>query len=68
MSKLKIIQQQMQVQEAYAAFKLRPYQSDIVKQATDARGSVLIEAPTGAGKSVMAKEIIRNETSAGAQF
>ena len=44
---------------------LRPYQSDIVDRASKAKGSVLIELPTGGGKSLIAKEIIRQETDKG---
>lgn len=40
---------------------LRPYQSDIVRSVKKFKGSVLIEAPTGAGKSVIASEIAKNE-------
>ncbi len=42
-------------------FKNRPYQTDIINIATDAKGSVLIESPTGSGKTYMAKQIIQNE-------
>lgn len=45
--------------------QLRPYQADIIDRASRAKGSVLIEAPTGAGKSVMAKFIARNEIDNG---
>ena len=41
---------------------LRPYQKHIIEEVGIQKGSVLIEAPTGAGKSVMASEIARNET------
>jgi len=44
---------------------LRPYQSDIVERATKAKGSVLVELPTGGGKSIIAKEIIQGETDRG---
>lgn len=44
---------------------LRPYQEDIIKRASSFKGSVLIEAPTGAGKSVIACEIAKNETAKG---
>ncbi|WP_151900547.1 DEAD/DEAH box helicase [Sulfurimonas hydrogeniphila] len=44
---------------------LRPYQKDIIQQATKAKGSVLVEAPTGSGKSVMASKIVENETLTG---
>ena len=46
-------------------FELRPYQADIVERASKANGSVLIELPTGGGKSVIAKEIIKHETDGG---
>ena len=44
---------------------LRPYQSDIIDRSNEAKGSVLIEAPTGAGKSVMASHIARYEIDQG---
>ncbi|WP_348653174.1 DEAD/DEAH box helicase [uncultured Sulfurimonas sp.] len=44
---------------------LRPYQSDIVKIVKNSAGSVLVEAPTGAGKSVIASQIAKNETMNG---
>ncbi len=46
-------------------FSLRPYQSNIIEDTTAAEGSVLIEAPTGSGKSVMANEIAKNEIDKG---
>ncbi len=48
-----------------ASFELRPYQKNIIEDATSAEGSVLIEAPTGSGKSVMASEIARSEVAKG---
>ncbi|HHH72523.1 MAG TPA: DEAD/DEAH box helicase, partial [Sulfuricurvum sp.] len=47
------------------AFELRPYQNDIIEDVTEAEGSVLIEAPTGSGKSVIASEIARLEVEKG---
>ena len=47
------------------AIELRPYQADIVKRASEAKGSVLIELPTGGGKTIIAKEIIRREIDNG---
>jgi len=44
---------------------LRPYQADIINRATKFDGNVLIEAPTGAGKSIIAKEIAKEEISNG---
>lgn len=44
---------------------LRPYQDDIAKKVATSKDSVLIEAPTGAGKSVIACEIARNEINKG---
>jgi len=46
-------------------FELRPYQTHIIHQAKVAESSVLIEAPTGSGKSVMASEIAKDETVKG---
>jgi superfamily II DNA or RNA helicase len=46
-------------------FTLRPYQEEIINQTTKARGSVLIEAPTGSGKSVIASKVALNETKKG---
>jgi len=46
-------------------FELRPYQSHIIEDTTSAKGSVLIEAPTGSGKSVMANEIAKKEIEKG---
>ena len=40
---------------------LRPYQNDIINSVRDTNGSVLIEVPTGGGKSVIASEIAKNE-------
>ncbi len=45
--------------------KLRPYQLDIVSQCNKASGNTLIMAPTGAGKTVMAKEIAAREINTG---
>jgi superfamily II DNA or RNA helicase len=45
--------------------KLRPYQADIVEQTSKAKGSVLVELPTGGGKSIIAKEIIKREVAQG---
>ena len=47
------------------AIELRPYQADIVKRASEAKGGVLIELPTGGGKTIIAKEIIRREIDKG---
>ncbi len=44
---------------------LRPYQQDIVETTGSAKGSVLIEAPTGSGKTVIAKHIIADEIAKG---
>ena len=44
---------------------LRPYQNSIVKTVKHSEGSVLIEAPTGSGKSVIACEIAKNEIAKG---
>ena len=44
---------------------LRPYQRSIVNQVKGFKGSVLIEAPTGAGKSVIACEVAKNEIKNG---
>ncbi|WP_201351874.1 helicase-related protein [Hydrogenimonas urashimensis] len=44
---------------------LRPYQRDIIERAANASGNVLIEAPTGSGKSVMAKALARLEVERG---
>jgi len=46
-------------------FQLRPYQEYIIEDTTKAKGSVLIEAPTGSGKSVIANEIARKEAKKG---
>lgn len=53
------------VQTDNTTFTLRPYQEEIIEKTTKAKGSVLIEAPTGSGKSVMASEIALNETKKG---
>jgi len=47
------------------SFELRPYQKNIIEDTSAANGSVLIEAPTGSGKSVMANEIAKNEIEKG---
>lgn len=47
------------------AIILRPYQVDIIERADSAKTSVLVELPTGGGKSVIAKEIIKRETDKG---
>ena len=44
---------------------LRPYQNSIAKNVKESQGSILIEAPTGAGKSVIACEIAKNEIEKG---
>lgn len=41
---------------------LRPYQIDLVTKTIKADGNVLLQAPTGSGKSVMAREVIRRES------
>jgi len=46
-------------------FELRPYQEYIIDDTCSAEGSVLIEAPTGSGKSVMANEIAKHESKKG---
>jgi len=46
-------------------FKLRPYQQDICEQVNKSKDDVLIEAPTGAGKTVIAEQIVRDEISKG---
>lgn len=45
--------------------KLRDYQKDIIKAVEICKGSVLIEVPTGGGKSVIASEIAKNEIKEG---
>ncbi|KYJ85660.1 DEAD/DEAH box helicase [Sulfurovum riftiae] len=55
----------IQIEKQQGKITLRPYQSDIVDQAAKAKGSVLIELPTGGGKSVIAKEVIKHETDKG---
>ena len=47
---------------------LRPYQNSIVKTVKQSEGSVLIEAPTGSGKSVIACEIAKNEIVKGGKI
>jgi len=44
---------------------LRPYQNDIINSVRDTNGSVLIEVPTGGGKSVIASEIAKEEIEKG---
>lgn len=46
-------------------FQLRPYQESIIKQVSILKESVLIEAPTGAGKSVIASQIAKEEIQRG---
>ncbi len=48
-----------------AEFELRPYQKYIIEDTCISQGSVLIEAPTGSGKSVMANEIAKYESENG---
>ena len=40
---------------------LRPYQIHIIEEVSAQKGSVLVEAPTGSGKSIMACEIAKAE-------
>ena len=54
-----------QILDASQKIVLRPYQTDIIERASSAGGNVLIEAPTGSGKSVMAASIIKHETDNG---
>ncbi len=51
--------------EAVERFELRPYQQSIISRASEAKGSVLIEAPTGSGKTIMALEITKREIEKG---
>ena len=44
---------------------LRPYQIDIIDRCVSSDEDTLIQAPTGSGKTVMAKEIARHEVEAG---
>lgn len=44
---------------------LRPYQIDIIEQCNSFDGDTLVQAPTGSGKTVMAKEIARHEIANG---
>ncbi len=44
---------------------LRPYQIDIIEQCTSSREDTLVQAPTGSGKTVMAKEIAAHEVTNG---
>lgn len=53
------------VEQDNDAFELRPYQKNIIDDVSNATGSVLIEAPTGSGKSVIANEIAKNEIKKG---
>ena len=56
------------IEEGSSTFKLRPYQTSIIEDTTLAAGSVLIEAPTGSGKSVMASEIAMKEVEKGGKI
>lgn len=47
------------------AFEARPYQQDIIKRTGKADGSVLIELPTGGGKTYIAREVAREEIGKG---
>lgn len=40
--------------------KLRPYQNDIIEKVLNSQQSTLIQIPTGCGKTIIAKEIIKN--------
>ena len=53
------------IEENQDNIELRPYQRFIIEDTTNAEGSVLIEAPTGSGKSVMANEIAKEEITKG---
>lgn len=44
---------------------LRPYQADIIEQCTSSMEDTLVQAPTGSGKTVMAKEIAKHEIENG---
>lgn len=44
---------------------LRPYQTDIIEQCISSKEDTLIQAPTGSGKTVMAKEIATHEIANG---
>lgn len=44
---------------------LRPYQKFIIEKVKKSRGSILVEAPTGSGKSVIASNIAKNEIERG---
>ncbi len=46
-------------------FEARPYQQDIIQRTSKADGSMLIELPTGGGKTYIAKEIAQNEINKG---
>ena len=46
-------------------FALRPYQKHIIDDVAALKGSVLIEAPTGSGKSVIASYIASDEVAKG---
>ena len=39
--------------------KLRDYQKDIIKRAVKNKGNILIQAPTGSGKTLIAEEIVK---------
>ncbi len=39
--------------------ELRDYQKDIIKRAIKAKGNILIQAPTGSGKTLIAEEIVK---------
>lgn len=43
--------------------KLRPYQKDIIDTALKTKGNVLIQAPTGSGKTFIAEKIITHHRS-----
>jgi len=53
------------LEQKKGAFELRSYQKYIIDDVADATGSVLVEAPTGSGKSVMANEIAKHESEKG---
>lgn len=57
----------IQEENQQKTFFLRPYQRSIIKQVSVVGKSVLIEAPTGAGKSVIASNIAKNEIEKGGQ-
>ena len=39
--------------------ELRDYQKDIIKRAIKSKGNILIQAPTGSGKTLIAEEIVK---------